>query len=1165
MNQLEANLAAIEQYSPRTAAAIRAAHSYAEFIEPTSDGDFTLKSEGPEGQWIHSRRAPVAEAKRIISEIAPKHWQTLVVSGIGTGLLPQLLLEAFPERRVLVLEHDPALLRTVLERRDFTKAIERRDLVIACPAGGEHVGTSVGAALQDVLVYGHVPVAHRYALGDARHDALLTQLLESLKAAQNNLSTAFVNNRVALSNNLANLPKYQNSSGFGLLRGVLAGSPAVLVAAGPSLARNLHVLKQYSGKIHTHAVSSALKRVLAEGIEVHSGNVIDYHHLSVRYFDGIRGGPLLVAKPSCHPGVVAAYDGPVVVSGSQFYQRMFGSHAADPVDAFDESSNVAHHAYLLLRFMGASPIILMGLDQANSFHITHIPGTAYYDTLAASSHRFASLEMNELLWVTSRYDVIGEDIHGIPLTADPQMTDSATRFEQLFAKYPADVINATEGGRRLDGARDMTAAEALAAYAGDRRVPSPIPDSARLSHTSAADPSPAEVLSRLSEYVGRLRDGADLVAKTISAALGAMDAGKKASDPQPAIDTFNSLIAESQDWFSLVATIVAADTFQRRRARQAAMDPSLSPEERLRIQLRSEGDYANAIVHACDSWTAQAAGGESAARCEYPPDIAPTSHIGSPGAGPRIDAFIQLSGVPEIDAAFIGDPSFSPLERTLSILCSHDSIGRVMLDSEVVTSFRHPKLNPIRGLAPLPYPAADDAESLFGWNHCGTLRGLGMSTMVGAEGSPFAFLEAQSAFDDPAPHCLVVTSHTGFLTAEAVDALIGQAESTQWASPLWLAEGPRGLTPVLYSRGAMLNALESRDLPHLGFLRTGTFWGAPFAPLPSSVVRCRRDFSLSTPRSRGFAVAVAKKLGFSVRPGVPLAEIVAAGESCHAENTGQVPRDIELEITTERGVNPRWLPRLKRTATMTADQANVVFAQLRPHKTDVNVTIGGHGDPLLHPDWREIVTAARACSARLNLRTFGTSLRQTDIREMRSLGVDVLTVRLGVWGRELYLAENGVDAFDAIVTTLREARAESATLNRQVLHIVPEVVKSMEGDRTLRAFRDEWYSPFTWPNVVDFNTWDGALAERQAIPLYPAARTSCIRLSEQMVIHADGSVPVCSQDYEAERPAGNAFTTPLTKIWCGPAFTAARAAHRDGDWNRARTQCGSCNQWFRLT
>lgn len=1165
MTQLEANLAAIEQHSPRTAAAIRASHSYASHVQPTADGEFTVKSEGETGQWIHSRRAPVAEANRIISELAPKHWQTLVVSGIGTGLLPQLLMEAFPERRVLVLEHDLALLKTVFERRDFAKAIEGRELVVACPPGGEHIGTLVGAALQDILVYGHVPVAHRYALGDARHDALLAQLLESLKAAQNNLSTAFINSRTALANNLANLSKYLESSGLDALRGALAGSPAVLVAAGPSLARNLHVLKQYSGKIHTHVVSSALKRVLAEGIEVHSSNVIDYHHLSVRYFDGIKRGPLLIAKPACHPGVLAAYDGPVMVSGSQFYQRMFGKHAADPVDAFDESSNVAHHALMLLRFMGASPIILMGLDQANSFHITHAPGTAYYDTLAASSHRFASLEMNELLWVTSRYDVIGEDVHGIPLTADPQMTDSATRFEQLFAKYPVEVINATEGGRRLGGAKDMTAAEALAKYVVGRRVPPPAPEAGRSLPESADGSRPMEVVSRLSEYVGRLRTAAEHATEVITAAIAGMDADGKAVDPQAAIADFNALIAESPDWFSLVSTIVAADAFQRRRARQAALDPALAPDERLRIQLRSEGEYAGAIVHACDSWMAQNANSDLATRGESPQVRAQAVQSVSRSAGPRIDAFVQFSGIPEIDAAFIGDASFSTLERTLEILCGHPSVGRVMIDAHIATAFSHPKLQRIRGLAPLPYPAGSDAESLFGWNHAGTLRGLGMSSVVGAEGSPFGFLEAQSAFDDPAPFCLTVSSHTGFFSAEAVDAVIGQAASTQWDSPLWLAEGPRGLTPVLYSRAAMLKALESRDLPHLAFLRQGTFWGTPFAPLPSSVVRCRRDFSLTTPRSRAFVKAVAKQLGLPVSPDVPLSEIIAAGESCHAEYIGQVPRDVELEVTTERKVKPRWLPKLRRSATMSISQANAVFAQLQPHREDVNLTVGGHGDPLLHADWRDIVAAARDCCARLNLRTFGTALTQSDIREMRSLGVDVLTVRLGAWGRELYLAENGIDAFDEIVATLKDARSESAEFNRQVLHIVPEVVKSIEGDRSLRAFREEWYSPFTWPNLVDFNTWDGALAPRQAISLYPAARTACIRICEQVVIHADGNVPVCSQDFEAIRPAGNIFATPLTEIWHGPMFAAARAAHRVGDWSRARPQCGSCNQWFRLT
>jgi len=1166
-------VAALEKLQPKLAAAILAAPSLATHGETAPDGEVTVKTGGAEGTWIHSRRAPRTEAERLVAEITPKPLQTILVQGMGTGLVPRLLLAKFPKRRVVVLEPDVSLVRFALEHHDFAAAITGHLLVLGTPVPGEPLAPVLTVGAEDMVVFGHVMLAHRYAAQDGRCKPVFEDFLAWLKVVQVSLNTTFVNVHTNYVNALTNLPRFLAGSGLRPLAGCLKGQAAVLVGAGPSLAKNLHVLKQHSGRIHTHVVSSALKRVMAAGVEVHSTNVVDYHHLSVRYFDRIENGPPLIAKPTCHPEVLACYKGPLITAGSQVYQRMFGDQAAEGVDPESQSSNVAHHGYLLLQYMGANPIILMGLDQANTNHVTHSPGTPFFDDLAASSHRFASLELNELLWITSRYDPAGEDVDGVPLTADPQMTDSAHRFEVFFERSPeTSVINSTEGGRRLAGAKDMPLAEALRRHLPRARQSIDAAVAAAMAPMPGAQSAARRDIEGLNAYAVKLRDHAKAVRLVLEAAHQDLEAGRNPRDVQGELAKFNALMSDRRAAFELITAPAASDIFRRRKAQQAAMDESLTAQERSRQQLALEHEYMGALETICQRWldlvtgTGQTSGGESKVEAK----LVATESLGTTrsGAPVAIDAFIQWDEVDVVNNAFLGDDEYSPFLQAIRVLCEHRHIRRVLLTwpSGHAVPVQHPKLAVIPHSGGLAYPHSREVRSMYGWNHAGTLRGLSMTTMMGAEGHPLAFLEAQSAVGSPSPYCLVVSAQTGFLTTEVVDSLIERGRTTQWEQGFYTSEGPRGLIPFIYEREAMLQTYRNKERPHAAFLQMANFWGSSYGYLPSEVLRCRRSYHLATPRSRALVRAIAKKLGQQEGgPSLVLADVVAAGNACHSEWVGEVPTDLELELTTERDVTPNWLPTLSRKASMPAERVLDLLEQLKPNAEDINLTLGGHGDPLLHPDWQPIVQAAKSSCARLNVRTFGTRMTPDTTATLREMGVDALTVRLGVWGREAYARANGIDAFEGIANTLKSCLEQGIATGQQVMHMIPEVVKSLDSDRSLIEYRNQWYTPFSWPNLLDCNSYEGAVQVKQAIELYPGQRRACVRLDEQMLVFAGGEVPLCIQDFDARHPVGNVHKTPLTKIWRSPAFEAARAAHAAKDWTAARPGCGACNQWFRIS
>lgn len=1199
MSHLERNLRSLATHFPAAARAIQLAPDWSGYTEVAPDGAVTCRASGATGPWVHSRRGPATEARRIAESATPAPRELVLLMGSGTGPVVAELLGRFPENRLAVLEPRLPLLRLMLTHYDFTSALASGRLVLVAEFPGAPAITVLDRACREIGTYGHHVVKLAYAANDPEHQMLQRAFAEWLKTLVVAMSTSFGGSRHGADNSMANLGHYLTSSGFVPFRGVLKGQPAVLVGAGPSLARNIEVLREWSGKVFVLAVSSALKRVLAAGVQVHATMVVDYHHLSVRYFDGVKESPVLFVMPGCHPAVLDTWHGPLVVGESNHTRRVLGGSVPDHGSLPGEMSNVAHHSFRLLEHMGAGTIMLAGLDQANSFHISHAPGTSFFDELAGSSHRFGSPEVNELIWITSKCDVVGEDAYGNPLTSDPLMAESASRFEALIATGSAKrVLNCTEGGRRLAGAEEVPLRAALEATCRAKADVSGF--QAALEASRKPDPAAirraGKTLQRAVSYCSQLEQAAEHMGQELTEAFKQLDAGgeaERASQVDESIQRFNRLQSEWKELYEEILSLASADQHRRRRALQDAQRPGLDPHQAKMRQLAAEADFAQAAHRAASLW------GELLSRglrrigtmaekfpalqqlapmwkqLSSPGELAQIESEGSAvvsssvGGETKLDATIQFCPDPAVNAAFVGDADWSPLRMAVRSLLSTPAVRRVILPWRPEMGeppARDPRLVLVDWVEPMRYAHEADVLGLFGWNHTSTLRGLGMTTAMGTDGDPFAFVDLQDAAGgEPAAFCIAVTAANGFLTREVVDSLVERGRSTGWAQAFYTAEGPRGLVPFVYERSTMAQVRDEGTRPHVAFLQMAAFWGPSYAYMPTDAVQCRRSFELLTPRGRRFCRAVAQRLGESVSQQPTLAELIRVGNELDSEWAGELPLDLEIELTTRREINPSWLPKLGRSGDMSPELLDSIAAELVEHEERPNLTLGGHGDPLLFPELMQVIEKFRPIVPRINVRTFGEGLTLERIQQLSDAGVDVLTVRMGVWNEQEYAKQAGKDQFRAIAEPMIRFGTEQLKSGRQRMMVVPEVVKSLAGDRWLLEFRKALYTAVSWPNVIDANDWDGAVAPTQAINLFPGKRRPCVRLFEQLLVFAGGEVPLCQQDFEASSPIGVVGQSKLAEIWNSERMLAARSAHAAGEYNSARASCGPCNQWHRLT
>ncbi len=185
-----------------------------------------------------------------------------------------------------------------------------------------------------------------------------------------------------------------NRSAIGALPGVaklfgrFAGTPAVLVGAGPSLDRNMRLLSLAKGKALIIACDAALKPLAAHGILPDVVVNLDPQLYISNFFESVdTRNVTLVAPTITHPSIRLGWQGPFF-----FYNK----HAPDipvlarialnhpQVGALVPGGSVLSVAYDLAFKSGADPIGFIGQDLGYPSDKAYAAGT-HFDSFAAEN------------------------------------------------------------------------------------------------------------------------------------------------------------------------------------------------------------------------------------------------------------------------------------------------------------------------------------------------------------------------------------------------------------------------------------------------------------------------------------------------------------------------------------------------------------------------------------------------------------------------------------------------------------------------------------------------------------------------------------------------------------------------------------------------------------
>lgn len=404
---------------------------------------------------------PLKEAKEITKHLDYDVNRSLITAiGVGMGYHLKEILEKLNEKSILLtIEYDEIILKNLLWHIDFSDSIEQRKVFFALVDKEESIYKEILAIIKGLFLNIHSIQTVILPLLDLPYIKFSKNVLKYLSDLRTSFEFTLGNDLDdtvdGVINRLHNLPQIIKNPGLKQLlenyKDVYENKPAIIIASGPSLDKNIHLLKEAKGKALLLACDGSMESLKKHNIVPDIVSSVERILLTYEAFYKDKKMPddtVLVAPAVVRPEIFNSFNNKTLsLFKSEPIANYFNEMVCDKGTVFSGVS-VAHQLMGIAVALGASPIILVGQDLAYS-----TDGVSH--TSEASVKEKVNVRNIELF-------VKGTDGKDVPTTFVWKQFKQI--YEQYISSLNIDCIDATEGGAFIEGTKTMTLKEAIDRY-----------------------------------------------------------------------------------------------------------------------------------------------------------------------------------------------------------------------------------------------------------------------------------------------------------------------------------------------------------------------------------------------------------------------------------------------------------------------------------------------------------------------------------------------------------------------------------------------------------------------------------------------------------------------------------------------------------------------------
>jgi hypothetical protein len=398
---------------------------------------------------------PVGSAERYVEAQLMKFAPVVVFLGIGLGYHLDYFLRnqsnKLDTRKIIIYEKDIEILKFTLSSGDFTNIINHPNIYffVDDDMDTSHIPLRTTILLDEVYDLRSIKIVPLPTSIKIHHE-YYTKAVETVKKSARQLMIIIGNDPmdalVGVENMMLNLRHMFSNPGIIECKDKFKGRPGILVAAGPSLNKNMHLLKDIRDKALIFACDTSLIPLMKNGIKPHFTSSLERVPGTELYYSGLNdlSDVYYLAMAVLMPDTIESFKG-----------RKFAAYRHYPHYEWLENDkgqigcgvSIANLVFSVLAYLGCDPIILVGQDlaYANTGE-THVKGNVYG-------------EHAPNLLAAPIIELEGND--GNPVKSERNWEIMKIIYEENVSAYPGTCINATEGGAKIRGTKVMTLQDAI--------------------------------------------------------------------------------------------------------------------------------------------------------------------------------------------------------------------------------------------------------------------------------------------------------------------------------------------------------------------------------------------------------------------------------------------------------------------------------------------------------------------------------------------------------------------------------------------------------------------------------------------------------------------------------------------------------------------------------
>ncbi|MCX7905452.1 MAG: DUF115 domain-containing protein [Elusimicrobiales bacterium] len=418
---------------------------FLEILEEKQVKVFKL-SDGVRKISLNSFKEPYLKAKDIISNYPISSSKLILLIGFGAGYeFEEIVKIKKPDSDLIIFEPDIGILNKIVKIRNLEEILEKNVSKIYSLENLDDFKKYFESFRKEILFSNPVIIENpAYKIFFSNFILKVKEEIEKVIEVEKCIYETRKMIAANITKNITeNFQYLVESSDVSNLFGVFKDKPAIITSAGPSLKKQLPILKKAKDKAVIVCVDTALRVLLDEKIRPDIVVSIDFTSKNYKHFEGIDTSQLVfVFDFQVYPNCVKHH----YKFGGKYF-RVFNTH---PLSEFISKftlfkgelplgGSTSHAALHLCVRMGCNPITLIGQDLSYINNQTHCEGVATNEVIKD---------------FTNLVDVDG--YYGGKVKTSSSLFTILKDFERIIESYKnITIFNSTEGGAIIKNAKNL--------------------------------------------------------------------------------------------------------------------------------------------------------------------------------------------------------------------------------------------------------------------------------------------------------------------------------------------------------------------------------------------------------------------------------------------------------------------------------------------------------------------------------------------------------------------------------------------------------------------------------------------------------------------------------------------------------------------------------------